>query len=124
MADPLGHTTSYFYDLDHNLYRVTDAKGQRSTATINAAGETTKVVRADLSEIQADYWPDGAVKEIRDGAGQPTKFEYDAAKRLTAEVDSIGRRTTFGHDPAGNVVTKASLRDLLHPILRVRRGAG
>jgi RHS repeat-associated protein len=107
-VDPLGHKTTSQYGPDQNPIASTDADGNTTTYTYDAADERTGVHRADGTTLQTTYWPDGAVKEQIDGAGHATHYEYDPLARVSAVTDPLGRVTRYGYDGAGN---RTSLTD-------------
>ena len=100
--DPLGHKTTAEYDPDQNLIASTDADGNVTSYSYDAADEQTAVHRADGTTLQTIYWPDGTVREQLDGAGHATRYEYDSLGRAVAVTDPLGRVTRYTYDPAGN----------------------
>jgi RHS repeat-associated protein len=101
-ADPLGHKSANEYDPDQNLIASTDANGNVTHYTYDAADERTAVHRPDGTTLRTTYWPDGTVKEQIDGAGHATGYDYDTVGRIIASTDPLGRTTHYGHDLAGN----------------------
>jgi RHS repeat-associated protein len=104
-VDPLGHKTISQYAPDENVIASTDANGNRTTYSYDAADEQTAVHRADGTMLQTTYWPDGTVKEQIDGAGHVTLYEYDPLGRVSAVTDPLGNTTRYGYDAAGNRTT-------------------
>ncbi|MGH9083841.1 MAG: RHS repeat-associated core domain-containing protein [Acidimicrobiales bacterium] len=127
---PSQHTTSYDYNRDGEVVKITDSLGaateygrdlsgfvewvkdpvvsgiEQSLLAWNAAGELTTVTRPDLSTLVTEYWPDGSLKTQRDGANNPTGYAYDAQGRLLTITDPANRVTTFRYDAGGRVVSK------------------
>ncbi|MDX3750613.1 DUF6531 domain-containing protein [Streptomyces sp. AK08-02] len=80
VTDPERRTTSYSYDDNGNVKTVTDALGQITSYEYNKANQPTRVTGSD---------------------GKYSTMEYDVRGNQTAAVDETGRRTTFGYDGAG-----------------------
>ncbi|MDQ0931467.1 RHS repeat-associated core domain-containing protein [Streptomyces turgidiscabies] len=80
ITDPASQTTTYGYDDNGNVKTVTDALGQVTSYEYNKANQQTKAIGSD---------------------GKYSTMEYDARGNQTAAVDETGRRTTYGYDGAG-----------------------
>jgi RHS repeat-associated protein len=104
-VDPLGHKTTSQYAPDENVIASTDANGNRTIYSYDAADEQTAVHRADGTTLQTTYWPDGTFKEQIDGAGHVTLYEYDPLGLVSAVTDPLGNTTRYGYDAAGNRTT-------------------
>ena len=70
-TDPENHTTTWHYDANQDLDRVTDADGNLTTNVYDADNELTQVKRADSPQttLTTDYNPDGTVLDQKDGKG-------------------------------------------------------
>jgi RHS repeat-associated protein len=101
-TDPLGHTITKHYDPDHNLEKLTDAKGATTNYTYDAANELTIVTRPDGSTQKTDYNPDGSVAKQYDGKNQATVYTYDPLGQLSSQTDPLGHTTGFTYDSSGN----------------------
>lgn len=88
--NPLGHQTSFGYDLAGRLTRTLDPLGRQTTLS---------------------YDPKGQMVQIVDPAGRTYGAGYDAAGNLTRTVDPIGTATEFVFDIEGNLtqVSRAGL---------------
>jgi YD repeat-containing protein len=106
-TDANNHKAVRHFDADGNLDYQVDANNNRTDFFYTVADELERVHRADGSDLRTAYWPDGTVKETRDGANQPTAYDYDAQGRLKTVKDPKVRTTTYGYDLAGNLKTKA-----------------
>ncbi|QRP48665.1 RHS repeat-associated core domain-containing protein [Amycolatopsis sp. FDAARGOS 1241] len=83
--EPTGARTSYEYDTELRLTRVTNPAGLSWSYTYDAAGRT-------VSETDFD--------------GRVLRFEYDDAGQLVKSVDGLGAATTYVYDALGNVVER------------------
>jgi len=111
ITDPLGHVTTSSYDADRNLVSVTDPNGHTTQYRYDLANERTDTVRADGTDLRADYFADGTVKDQVDAAGNITSYAYDALGRETSQTTPVttacptGCTTTNTYDGAGNRLT-------------------
>ncbi len=56
-----------------------------------------------IPKVQRVFNNKGAPAQITDATGAATKWEYDAAGRVTAEIDALNSRTTYTYDAAGRL---------------------
>ncbi len=108
VTDPLGHTTTYAYDADHNLTSTTDGKNQTTTYTFDDDDESVSTKLPDGSVQETSYWPDGSVKEQTDGAGNATAYAYDPLGHQSSVTDALGRTTGSVYDAIGNLLATKS----------------
>ncbi|MCG8668671.1 MAG: hypothetical protein MI867_04595, partial [Pseudomonadales bacterium] len=83
VADDGYSATSYRYDAQGQLTKLTDALGQTEIYEYDVFGNRTNVI---------------------DKNGNKTDYIYDVQGRLVAEIDALGYVTTTSYDVAGNVV--------------------
>ncbi|MFI5612290.1 RHS repeat-associated core domain-containing protein [Amycolatopsis sp. NPDC051903] len=83
--DATGARTSYEYDTELRLIRITNPAGLSWSYTYDAAGRVT-------SETDFD--------------GRVLRFAYDAAGRLVESVDGLGSVSTYAYDALGNVAER------------------
>lgn len=87
----------------------------------NSASEADDVI------TRYDYWATGLIKKITSPDGVDTRFEYDAAHRLTAIADGAGNRIEYTLDNSGNRIaenTKGSGGALKRTLSRVYNALG
>ena len=102
-TDPLGNKTSYSFDSDLNLTRVTDGRGNAVTMTYdNRANLLTRAAPPPLSFTETyTYNARNDVTSYQDGRGNTTTFAYDQAGNLTSITRPGSVTTQLGRDPAG-----------------------
>ena len=105
-TDANSKTSVRHFDPNGNLDYQIDANINRTEFFYTVADELERVHRADGLDLKTAYWPDGSIKETRDGASQPTAYDYDAQGRLSTVKDPLQRTTTYRYDPAGNPTAK------------------
>lgn len=111
--DALGHThETLASDGAGRVLSTRDANGVVTDLVRDARGRPIAIkVRGtdDASETDdqltwIDYHPTGTVRRMTLPDGVQTRFEYDAAQRLTRIVDGVGNTLDFTLSPAGEVV--------------------
>jgi RHS repeat-associated protein len=107
-ADALNHKTTRTYDANGNLKTLEDPDGNITEYSYDAGNRLTLVTRADSTELENEYWPDGSLKTQIDGANKATSYAHDPLGHLTSVTDPLLRATTFSFDAVGNVKSKAS----------------
>jgi RHS repeat-associated protein len=88
-----GATTTFTYDALSRVRTVTDADNYTVTTDYDAAGRPTRTTYPDGTYDETTYSRLDAVRR-RDRLGRITHFFYDAARRLTATRDPLGRTVT------------------------------
>ncbi|XQA65187.1 RHS repeat-associated core domain-containing protein [Xanthomonas sacchari] len=111
VTNALGQVTDYLaYDGAGRVLSAKDANGVVTDYTYHPRGWLTasKVRGADDSSesddriTAIDYWPTGLVKQVTQPDGAFTRFNYDAAHRLTDIADNAGNTIHYTLDNAGN----------------------
>lgn len=80
-----GRASSFTYDNHSQISSVTDP-----------AGHTTSYVRDEV----------GNITTVRDANGHETRFEYDAADRMTKKIFPDGSFEQYTYDPDGHLATE------------------
>ena len=107
VTDPLSHTMSTTYDADRNVVSATDGNGNLTRYIVDLGSEPTDTIRADQSDIHTDYYPDGTVRDQKDGKGDTIQtYNYDPLARVMSVTDALNNVTTYTYDPAGNRLTQ------------------
>ncbi|HEX6682259.1 MAG TPA: LamG-like jellyroll fold domain-containing protein [Candidatus Limnocylindrales bacterium] len=84
--------TTVGYDTFGDVVETRDPNGNVTVVGYDAAGQT-------LSTTQPGYTPPGSSTPIT----PVTRNEYDTAGNLTASVDELGKRNTYGYDQLGRL---------------------
>lgn len=101
-------TTTRTYDNDGNLKTVTDPNGHVTQYSYDAADQLISVTRPDTTTLVSAYWPNGLLKEQRDGAGVVAfSYGYDPQGRLVTKTNGAGQTTTLAYDAAGRLASRA-----------------
>ncbi len=130
VTDPLGHTTTFNYDIEGNLVSVTDALNHTTTFATNATGQPASTTTAlgqvtqmtyDLGDVVAItdplgnttnrlLDPAGRLINMTDPKGNQTIYDYDALNRLSKVTDPNAGTTNFAFDPNGNLISVTDAR--------------
>ena len=115
-VDPLGHTTSTFFDPAGRVDHTIDAKGGRTSFTYGATGNPITVQGPDSSvgPQRYTYDPNGNLATTTSPDGVTTTYTYTSANTRKT-VSSTGTGTwTYDHDAAGRLtkVTAPSSRSV------------
>ncbi len=131
-AIDVSEVTTYAYDANFNLNKITNALSQATNITaIDASGRPTKIVDPNSVETDLTYDSNGRLQTsiqavgtalaatttyTYDSVGNLTKltlpnsvyvsYSYDNAHRLTGVTDALGNTITYTLDAAGNVTQK------------------
>ncbi|MBX3172492.1 MAG: RHS repeat-associated core domain-containing protein [Candidatus Eremiobacteraeota bacterium] len=109
VVDPLHQVTSFEYNLDGTLKKVTDAKNRDTEFFYeDAAKNLTRIVDAASGEVVLGYDANGNVTRSEDQDTRVSTMVYDAKNRLIQITDPLNHSTHFRFDGAGNLV---SVRD-------------
>ncbi|WP_346882957.1 DUF6531 domain-containing protein [uncultured Algibacter sp.] len=84
VTNALGHTTTYYYDSNKLIYRITDAKG----------GETYQ----KYNELQY-------LEMVTDPLGNTTKYTYDLFGNTTSIEDADKNKTTMAYDAMQRLIS-------------------
>ncbi|SCZ74166.1 MULTISPECIES: RHS repeat-associated core domain-containing protein [Photorhabdus] len=112
--DGEGHRWQYRYDADTlQLTQVINPQGETYSYTLDADGRV--IAEQDYAGTQWHYRYDlsGNCIEKRDGEENLTRYDYDAARRLTALHTPEGV-TRYHHDILGRLLTVESPDSALH----------
>lgn len=122
-TDPNGNTTSFAYDAQGALERVTNALGQVTQLTANDAnGRPTRIVDPNglVTTLAYDargrlttrtvgglvtamsYDAAGNLASVTNPDGSRLTMTYDAAHRLTKVIDRLGNQIVYTLDASGN----------------------
>ena len=104
-TDPLGFTESFEYDLNGNLVKFTDRKGQITQLTYDGLNRRIQTDFTNGSSTQFEYDTVGNLVQIEDSISGKIQRGYDNLNRLIEEItpqgvvtynyDSISRRTSM-----------------------------
>ena len=131
VTDPLGHITTFNYDIEGNLIGISNPLGHTTNMANNPTGQTisttdplghTTQFAYDLGDVVAITDPLGNVTaRTVDSAGRvllqtnplgnTTLYEYDALNRITKVTDPINGLTQLGYDPNGNLLNVTDARN-------------
>ncbi|MER5864718.1 DUF6531 domain-containing protein [Kitasatospora sp. NPDC002040] len=104
---PDGSHFTFTHDTNMQLVAVTNALGQTWNYEYDASGRLVREL--DFQQRSISYRLDAAGQLVAhtNALEQETRHSYDLLGRTTA-VDADGRVTTYGYDPAGNLVLATS----------------
>ncbi len=112
ITSPRGTITSFTYDTGHRVTRIvrdSATGGIAATTGLNynagASTDSTGATAAtDANGGITTYTRDafGRVLKVTDPNGNPRNTEFDANNNVTAAVDALGARTTFGYNGNGS----------------------
>lgn len=102
----LGATT-LTYDSANRLSSVTDGKGQKTQYAYDAADRVTKTTFASGATVTNTYDGDGNLTQSVDSAAGTSSFSYDALDREVSrqQPNMSGNSFTTGYDKAGNITS-------------------
>jgi RHS repeat-associated protein len=98
VTDPLGHQTTYRYDMNGYLVSVTDASGQTRTLTRDPSH----------FNLVSDYTGSGTCSVCGNPAAGDVHYTYDALGNLLSKTDSLGSTTKFAYDTRFNKVNSVT----------------
>ncbi|MEX0937775.1 MAG: RHS repeat-associated core domain-containing protein [Pirellulales bacterium] len=101
----LGQRTSYVYDNNLQIKRVTNAENESTTFMRDDMGRVTQRIDARGKITAFTYNNNGQVKQTTDPLGNITTNVYDSRGRVEATVDPLNRRTSFTYDGDGDLKT-------------------
>ena len=106
LTDGQGHTTSFSYDPDNNLTGQLYPNGDTATSTFDAADNLSAITENTAgAQSQFTYGRDNN-SQITSSTGVEgnNSYTYDQLNRLTTDVPSAGKTTSYAYDPAGNLL--------------------
>ncbi len=100
-----GHVTTFAYDEEGDLARMTDALGRETVYANDVLGRLVR--RTDpLGQVATwAYDPVDRLLQSVDEAGVTTTYQYDVAGRLTRAARDDGEAIDIGHDAVGQPIT-------------------
>ena len=102
---PMERPTEYTYDFRGNPLTEKDQEGHTRTFVYDKAGQLTKIINPDNTEIKTTYDAIGRVTSRVDERGNTTTYEYDpscgCSERVAKIIDALGRSSTYTFDAAG-----------------------
>jgi RHS repeat-associated protein len=115
--DPLGHATSYTYDLHGQRTSMTDALNHTWTYSYDSLGRLVNTtdplhhvthneydVAGRLTRVTQNYNP-GKTQNQDNEWNIVTTYQYGARGNRTLVMDTFGRRTHYAYDNANRLVT-------------------
>ncbi|MDO8663129.1 MAG: SpvB/TcaC N-terminal domain-containing protein [Candidatus Omnitrophota bacterium] len=79
------YTTTYEYDAQGNLIKVTDNQNNITQIWYDSLGRKIKMDDPDMGEWKYEYDKAGNLKKQTDAKGQELSFQYDSLNRLTTK---------------------------------------
>jgi len=110
MTDALSRTTTYTYDADNELTKVTQPGGTTVNYAYDGNGNQVKQTNAAGHSTTYAYDLLNRVISITDPLGRVTLYAYDGAGNRTSLTDPSGHVTKYGFD-AANELTSVSYSD-------------
>jgi RHS repeat-associated protein len=125
ITDTLGHTTTFTYDPDGNLTKITDPEGRQTSYTYNSVGQVKTVTDAahavttyiyangnltavaDAEDRASTQFTDAAGRPstLTDVAGSATTVTYDKLNQTRQVTDPLGHTTKLDYDANGSLTT-------------------
>ena len=108
MTDRRGNTTTYEYDRNNRLTKITDALGGETIYTYDALGQVTSITNAMDGVTSTVYDANGQVTtDANELAGEGTthkiRYEYDSMGRVTKRYNEDGSSVRYEYDANGNI---------------------
>lgn len=105
-TDEKGNKTTFDYNENFQLTKITSPTGLVYGITYNEAGYIGAVSLPNGSTLKYEYDPDGNLITYTDATGVPTRYEYDDKGRMTAWYDGNGTKVIQNEYDEENRVTK------------------
>ncbi len=115
VLDPTGGEWAFVRDAYGNVASTTDPDGRTHSAIYDSMNLPESFTNGAGDTVEIDYTPAAAntgllgrrpiaaVASIRDGRGNPTRFEYDEMYRVIEMTDPLGRSHSYQYDPVGRL---------------------
>ncbi|MFC1514729.1 toxin TcdB middle/N-terminal domain-containing protein, partial [Candidatus Omnitrophota bacterium] len=92
------YTTSYEYDAQGNLAKLTDDQSNITEIWYDSLGRKLKMDDPDMGIWEYEYDDPGNLKKQTDAKGQFLEFNYDAINRLTQKYSGAQTLVTYYYD--------------------------
>lgn len=109
----IGHTTTYYYDERHLIYKFIDGNGGVTLQHYNAYEELEVVVDPAGSTEKYEYDAYGNKVKETNGNGESTLFYYDEEQRLTGLKTPAGRQMQWVYNDEGLLVKKKDMEGVI-----------
>ncbi|GAA1858059.1 polymorphic toxin-type HINT domain-containing protein [Myceligenerans crystallogenes] len=118
-TDTRGRTTTMRYDKTGLQTRRTDPAGKTTRTEYDAAGNKIKEISPTGGITTWRYTDDGLLASVTEPRGNvagadpgrfTTRYEYDLAGNLTAEIDPLGNTTRYEYDATNRVVATSDAK--------------
>ncbi|MFA7062463.1 MAG: RHS repeat-associated core domain-containing protein, partial [Pedobacter sp.] len=99
VTDPLGYQTTFGYDTNSNITKMTDANANAGLQPKNSSGSTLYKVYDELNRVKSET-------DAQNGATNNgvTSYTYDLLGNITSITDAESRVTWFDYDDLGRLV--------------------
>ncbi|MEU9193191.1 FG-GAP-like repeat-containing protein [Streptomyces hundungensis] len=111
-VNPYGKKVSYSYDRNLHPVSITDAAGNTTEMTYDAAGRMT-TRKSPSSAALTESWTYDATGNIAshtDSRGKTSTYAYDTANRVTSSTDPAGGKVTYTYSPLGALASVTTPR--------------
>ncbi|MFF8280825.1 FG-GAP-like repeat-containing protein [Streptomyces lateritius] len=110
--NPFGKKVSYSYDRNLRPVSITDAVGNTTEMTYDAAGRmaTRKSPSAAALTESWKYDTAGNITSHTDSRGKTSTYTYDTANRVLTSTDPAGGKVTYTYTPLGALATVTTPR--------------
>jgi RHS repeat-associated protein len=105
-TDARGETTNYHVNSFGTFNEINDPLNRVTRQEFDKAGNLTKIIRPDGSQILMTYDTKGNLLTRTDPLNHITRFSYEPNfNQLTSITDPLNKVTHFGYDAKGNLTT-------------------
>ncbi|WP_299434345.1 RHS repeat-associated core domain-containing protein [uncultured Maribacter sp.] len=105
-TNSLGHSTTYYYDEDNLIYRITDARGGETYQKYNSTQDLMLVTDPVGNTVKYEYDRRGNLVLLQDANGGKTILEYDEKDRLIASRSPMGATARWIYNEEGKLVER------------------
>jgi RHS repeat-associated protein len=115
VTDPRGNISTYSYDANGNRTTTTDANGNTTYSTYNYKGQVISTTDALGNTTAYNYGSSGCsscaaspdkLTSLTDANDNTTTFVYDTLGRLSQEINSQGKITSYTYNVSGNMTSR------------------
>jgi len=107
-TDSLGHSTIYFYDEDHLIYKIIDAKGGITHQHYNELQELELIVDPEGNSAKMSYNEDGLLVKYTNGNAESTNYSYTENGLLENVRSPEGAEISWEYDENGLLTAKTN----------------